>query len=79
MADFKFSDGTEVDFDLGMITMKEWREMRSPAFTDAHDDELIAKIADMPVEKLASLTIKEYKRLFSALIKKMTSPLADPN
>ena len=79
MADITLKDGTEVNFDLSKITLKQWRELKNPIFSGEDDDTVLAPVCGLDSDKLASLPFDEYKRLFTALVRKMTNPLADPN
>jgi hypothetical protein len=72
-------NGKEVVIDLSKITMRQWRDMHNPTFSDGEDDKVMAAVSGLTVEELDALPMQEYKRLFDALVKKMRAPLNDPN
>ncbi|MFA5715744.1 MAG: hypothetical protein WC998_08385 [Candidatus Paceibacterota bacterium] len=79
MADFTLSNGDEITFDLDKLTLKEWQEMKNPAFAQEEEYITISKISGIKLELISAMTMGEYKRLFKKLVKKIQDPLSDPN
>ena len=79
MSDFTLHDKTEIDFDLSKMTYGEWRGMFDPKQPEHVADEILARVAGITMEKLESCDYIEFKRLFSAFLKKTREPLSDPN
>jgi hypothetical protein len=81
MADFTLLNGDEVTFNLDKLTLKEWQELKNPAFAQEKEFEIISKVSGLDINKMIEndLTMGEYKRLFKKMIKKIADPLSDPN
>ena len=79
MADFVFSDGKEIEFDLEKMSYGQWLGLFDPKESDERSDMTLCRVAGITLEDLKSYPFKEYKRLFKALLKKSREPLNDPN
>ena len=81
MADYTLPNGDEVTFDLDKLTLKEWRELKNPAFAQEKEFEIISRVSGLDIQKMVddNLSMGEYKRLFKKMIKKISDPLSDPN
>ncbi len=79
MADFVLSDGQEINFDLSKMTYGQWLGLFDPKEADEKSTETLARVAGVTVDSLKSLPYTEYKKFFSAFLKKTREPLSDPN
>ena len=79
MADHTLPDGREINFDLDKLTYGQWLGIVSPTESEERSDKTIARVAGLELKELKSLKINDYKRLVSALMKRVREPLQDPN
>jgi len=79
MPDLTLEDGREITFNLGKITLREFRALVDPARPDEEGDELLGRCAGLSAEEIASLPYPEYRRLTKAFFAAAREPLADPN
>ena len=80
MITVKFGDEVkEVQFDLDKLTVKEYRALFDKGTNKDYEDELLSRVTGISQEELASLTLKDYKRVFQNFVKAAVNPLSDPS
>ncbi len=79
MADYTLPDGREITFNLDLMTYGQWLGLTSPTESDERSDKTIARVSGLELKELKALKITDYKRLISALMKRVREPLSDPN
>ena len=81
MADITLADGRKVaiTFDLGKLSIKDYRAMYDPNQPDKDEYATLAKVTGLSVEEIENLPLLEWKRLYRAFIDACTQPLSDPN
>jgi len=73
------ADGRTIEFDLGALSIKEYRAMFNPAQPEAEEYATLAKVTGLGVEEIENLPLLEWKRVYRAFITACAQPLADPN
>ncbi len=79
MADITLADGREITFDLGQLTVKEYRALFDPKQSQADEDATLAKVTGLGIEGVVDLPLQEWKRIYRAFLTACAQPLADPN
>jgi hypothetical protein len=79
MDNVTLADGRTIEFDLGKLTIKEYRALFDPAQPEADEYATLAKVTGLSVEKVESLPLLEWKRVYRAFLTACAQPLADPN
>jgi hypothetical protein len=79
MSDFTLGDGREIDFDLDKLTYGQWLGMFSPGESEERTDKTLARVSGLELKDIKALKIMDFKKLVSALRKKIQEPLTDPN
>jgi hypothetical protein len=79
MADITLADGRTIEFDLGKLTIKEYRALFDPAQPDAEEYAVLAKVTGLGADEIGDLPLLEWKRLYRAFMTACAQPLADPN
>ena len=74
----KLKDGREIQYDLSLMTIGEWRETMQDtagmkleevkAFVDKQDS-IIAKVAGLKVEDLTTLPYTDYRKVCNGFVK----------
>ena len=59
MADITLADGREITFDLGTLTVKEYRALFDPKQTQADEDATMAKVTGLSADELQALPLLE--------------------
>lgn len=77
MADIVLKDGREINIDLSLITIAEYRSLFDPEKKQDDGDPIIAKVTGLTELEVAELPYTEYKRIAKAFFKKAAEP--DPN
>ncbi len=79
MSDLKSLDVSDVDIDLGQISIKEWRSLRDPAQPDEEEFALIARVIGWKIEDVENIKQPDYQSLITALVARSINPISDPN
>ena len=79
MADFEFTDGREIDFDLSKISIGEYKALFDRDQSDEDEYATLAKVSGVEAVDVEAMPLDDWKRFYKAFITKATSPLADPN
>ena len=79
MADFTLSNGDEITFDLDKLTFGEWQEMKNPAFAGDSENDILVKVSGLSKEQVKSMTMREAKKFYASLIRKVLNPLDEKN
>jgi len=79
MADITLADGRDITFDLGKLTIKEYRALFDPQQPDADEYTTLAKVTGLGAQEIGDLPLLEWKRLYRAFMTACAQPLADPN
>jgi hypothetical protein len=79
MADITLADGREITFDLGTLTVKEYRALFDPKQSQADEDATMAKVTGLSTDELQALPLLEWKRVYRRFLTVCAQPLADPN
>ena len=66
-------------FNLGKISIREYRELFDKDTTHEQEYEIMAKCIDMTAEEIGDLPQPEFRLLMSDFIKAASKPLDDPN
>jgi len=69
----------DVDIDLSVISIGEWRSLFDPAQPDAEELALVARVIGWEVEKLINVRQPDYRNLMVALYARAQNPVSDPN
>ena len=84
MADFTFSDGRAITFDLTKLTMREYNGLFSAAQSNDVDAEIVSRVAGITADEYRALktsetlSLYEWKDFHRAFFKKCSGPLTDP-
>jgi hypothetical protein len=78
-ADVTLKDGRKVEFDLDKLTLEKWRRFVDPQGDKEEEDAILADVAGLTVSDVLALPMLEWRRMTSALLKKVSAPLDDPN
>jgi len=79
MDKFTLADGREITFDLGKLTIKEYRALFDPEQPDKDEYATLGKVTGLGAEEIGDLPLLEWKRLYRAFMTACAQPLADPN
>ena len=71
------SDGRTVTYDLGRLTLREYRSLFEPSQPDADADAILSKVTGL--DDIGSLPYLDWRRLMQGFFKAAREPLADPN
>lgn len=70
------SDGREVSGSTDKMTVKEWRELKSPAYSTANDDAIVCKCyPSISASELLDLPFDDYRRLVLAIFEGLRAPI----
>ena len=79
MADFEFTDGREIDFDLSKISIREYKALFDRDQSDEDEYATLAKVSGVKPDDVEEMPLDDWKRFYKAFITKATTPLDDPN
>ncbi len=79
MADCVLSNGTEVKIDLSKITVKEYDDLKNPAFIDEASYLTIEKCTGIAKSDIEPLPMDDLRKIVGGIIKKASRPITDPN
>lgn len=73
------TSGREVNIDLSLITMREFRSLFEVDSTTEDSDRLLARCAGLTLDELIDLPYPDYRRVFAEFLERARNPLSDPN
>lgn len=80
MADYVLEDGTEIEFNLSKINVREFRGMLDPKESVDISDEKLGRCAGLTLEEVQTLPFTDYQGLGAAFFRKSRNPLSQsPN
>ena len=79
MADFEFTDGREIDFDLSKISIGEYKALFDRDQSDKDEYATLAKVSGVEAVDVEAMPLDDWKRFYKAFITKAIAPLDDPN
>ena len=78
MDKFTLADGREITFDLGQLSIKEYRALFDPAQPEADEYATLANVTGLGVSEIEDLSLLEWKRLYRAFMTACAQPLSNP-
>jgi hypothetical protein len=75
--DLVLSNGQGVTFDLGRITVREYRSLADPEQRKDQEDEVLAKAIGWTVEQVLDMPVLDYKRVWVAFFQAFSRPVRD--
>ena len=78
MGDITLS-GKEIVINYDEVTMIEWRDFFSGKTDHDGDDDFVSKATGLKIVEIHNMKRNDYRRLITALAKKSSEPLIDPN
>ena len=79
MADITLSNGREITFDLGKMSLREYRGLFSKEQPQDEEDKIISRVSGLELDEYLDMPQPDWRRLMTALFKKAREPLADPS
>ena len=79
MPDHVLSDGRDVTFDLGKLTIREYRALFDVSQPDEDEYKTLAKVTGLSAKEIGDLPFLEWRKLYRAFLEKCSQPVADPN
>ena len=79
MADIVLSNGREITFNLELLTLREYRSLFDKSQPQEAEDRIVAKVCGLELDDYLDINYQDWKRLFTAFVKRARSPLSDPN
>jgi hypothetical protein len=77
MTDLILKDGREINFDLSLMSISEYRGLFDPEKKADDGDGIIAKVTGLTEAEISALSYPEYKKVAKAFFRKAAEP--DPN
>jgi hypothetical protein len=76
--EYKLSDGTKGTIDKSSVTVAEWRRFWNVSTPDTENDELLARVSGLSIERVSKLLLDDYRRLSDAFRRACLAPLDEP-
>jgi hypothetical protein len=79
MSDLKLSDGRELDVDMNLVNIKEWRALLDPEQKDEEEYRILGKVVGLSGKDVGNLGQEDFRRLGQKVAEMASRPLSDPN